>query len=96
MLLPLLVADAIDKNCDDPADASSIDQSLIAPREVKIGDAKLFIFGDFIGKQTLPKKDEEEAPSNEKPKSDKSASPVKEAGEIESDQGNKDNELTLC
>ena len=84
MLLPLLVADTLDKKCDDPANASSIDKSLIAPREVKIGDAKLFIFGDFIGKQTLPEQEGEETSLNEKPKSDEPTSPVNETGETES------------
>ena len=60
LILPLLIADNLNGTKDDPANARNINESLIAPREVKIGDAKLFIFGDFIGKQILRAEDQEE------------------------------------
>jgi len=41
-------------------DGSVIERSFIAPREVKVGDARFYVFGDFIGKQTFAKQDKTE------------------------------------
>ena len=56
MLLPLLIAETFESQPDSSTTkVISKEGGFIAPRQVKIGDAKLIILGDFIGKQYAAK-----------------------------------------
>lgn len=51
LLLPRLVEAS--QQDPDSQDAGIVSHSFIGPKEVTVGDARLFIFGDLIGRQEV-------------------------------------------
>lgn len=54
-LMPALMKSGIE---GDSADPQIVYKSFIGPKEVTIGDARMFIFGDFVGRQAAKKEAE--------------------------------------